>query len=140
MALLKTILLIDDDDTTNFLHKRLFQRLKIADNIVVAVNGERALTYLEQAFKAESTEALPGLIFLDIKMPIMDGFEFLAAYEKLPLSKVKSIPIYMLTSSVSSADVNRLKKHQVVTSHVAKPLTQEKLDLLLANLPVTNPY
>lgn len=134
MPLLKTVLLIDDDDTTNFLHKRLLQRLKISENIVVTGNGEEALTYLQQAALPGTTHQLPDLILLDIKMPIMDGFEFLAAYEKSPLLKEINIPIYMLTSSVSPTDLNRLKNFKLVTGHVTKPLTEEKIKQFLPDL------
>ncbi len=138
MALLKTILLIDDDDTTNFLHKRLLQRLQVTEQIVVAGNGEAALAYLQQTTQPNPTHSLPDLIFLDIKMPVMDGFEFLAAYEKLPLAQANYIPIYMLSTSVSPTDRDRLKKYASVTSYLAKPLTEDKVNQLLSNLPGCN--
>ena len=133
MALLQTILLIDDDETTNFLHKRLLQRLQVAGQVIVTTNGEDALNYLQQT--ALPSPSLPDLIFLDIKMPVMDGFEFLDAYEKSPLFKEKFIPIYMLTTSVSPTDFDRLKKYPMVTDYLAKPLTEDKVNQLLINLP-----
>ena len=77
----QTILLVEDDETTNFLHRRLLNRMAAADNIAQAGNGEEAINYLRTL--AAGPGHTPLLILLDIKMPVMDGFEFLEAFEKM---------------------------------------------------------
>lgn len=124
MRLLNTVLLIDDDDTTNYLNQRLIKQLKIARNIQVATNGEEGIQYLkDHCLQPPDTASCPELIFLDIKMPVMDGFEFLDAYYHLqPRATVPSV-IIMLTSSASRLDLNRLQRYPTVVKFLNKPLT-----------------
>ncbi|AKQ46663.1 response regulator receiver protein [Rufibacter radiotolerans] len=122
MKRLNLILLVDDDETTNYLNKRLLTRLEIADHIEVATNGEEALQFLKDAIA--KGEPLPELIFLDIKMPVMDGFEFLEQYHQLPETAQNSMVVMMLTSSASFYDLERLKKYRAVQRHISKPLEE----------------
>ena len=123
---LNLILLVDDDDTTNHVNKRLLTRLNIAHEIKTFSNGQEAILYLNEscgpAKKPENT--CPDLIFLDIKMPVMDGFSFLEAYENAQLDIDDPIIIMMLTSSASFYDLERLKSFQKVKKHLAKSLTE----------------
>ncbi|KAA5549193.1 response regulator [Adhaeribacter rhizoryzae] len=126
MRPLDLILLIDDDETTNHVNLRTLKRTNIAKDIKIFMNGEQALHYLK-AIAAQTgsatSEEYPDLIFLDIKMPIMDGFEFLDAYQELHAHYQIPAKIMMLTSSASFYDLNRLEKYDVVKRHFAKPLT-----------------
>jgi CheY-like chemotaxis protein len=119
---LDLILLIDDDETTNYVNKRLLTRLNVAKEIKVMSNGKEALTYLQNA-AAGSGEKNPDLIFLDIKMPVMDGFSFLEAYEENKLGSSNQVIILMLTSSASFYDLERLKDYTKVKRHISKALT-----------------
>ena len=120
--ILDLIMLVDDDDTTNHVNKRLLTRLNAAKEIKVMTNGEEALTYLQNA-TAGNGEIIPNLIFLDIKMPVMDGFTFLEAYENQDLGSNKPAIILMLTSSASFYDLERLKNFKKVKRHISKALT-----------------
>ncbi|GAB2544816.1 response regulator [Rufibacter soli] len=122
MKRLNLILLVDDDETTNYLNKRLLTRMDMADRIEVAANGEEALQFLKNAITQK--EPLPELMFLDIKMPVMDGFEFLDQYHQLPQEAQKCMVVMMLTSSASFYDLERLKKYQAVQRHISKPLEE----------------
>lgn len=124
MKPLKTILLIDDDETTNYLNHRLLSRMDIAEDIRVVTNGEEALDYLTRSFQEQEGYPLPDLIFVDIKMSVMDGFEFLEAYEKLDGSQKDRIVMLMLTSSASFYDLERLKNFPEVRKHYSKPLAE----------------
>jgi CheY-like chemotaxis protein len=119
---LDLILLIDDDETTNYVNKRLLTRLNVAKEIKVMSNGKEALTYLQNA-AAGNGEKNPDLIFLDIKMPVMDGFSFLEAYEENKLGSSNQVIILMLTSSASFYDLERLKDYTKVKRHISKALT-----------------
>ena len=121
MKKLNCILLIDDDEEDNEYHQIVINRAGVTDTIKVAENGEEALRLLKEA-----GEALPELIFLDINMPRMNGWEFLAEYKKLGLKK-KQIIILMLTTSINPADIERAKKIEEVTGYQVKPLTTDML-------------
>src|SRR5688572_10056858 len=98
--MLDLVLLVDDDDTTNYLNKRLLTDMKVAKEILVLKNGREALDYLSKACDSQLDGALkcPDLIFLDIKMPMMDGFEFLEEYQRKGLDAGNHVIILMLTS------------------------------------------
>jgi len=124
--LLDLILLVDDDETTNHVNKRLLSRLNIAHEIKVLENGQQALDYLKIACGPDKVRGTicPDLIFLDIKMPVMDGFTFLEAYEQTQLDQQNPIIIMMLTSSASFYDLERLKQFEKVKRHLSKALTE----------------
>src|ERR1700761_5241318 len=125
MKKLNSILLVDDDDEDNEYHQIIINRMKAADKIYVAENGEEAIAFL----KKENQE-LPELIFLDINMPRMNGWEFLAEYKKLSLSK-KQIIILMLTTSVNPADMEKAKKIEEISGFRVKPLTASMMKEIL---------
>ncbi|HSI91289.1 MAG TPA: response regulator [Adhaeribacter sp.] len=123
---LNLILLVDDDDTTNFVNTRLLTNMNIAEEIVSVRNGEEALTFLKEACSETPKPgvACPDLIFLDIKMPVLDGFGFLEQYEEAGLSRLDHIIIMMLTSSASFYDLEKLKQYKKVKKHLPKALTE----------------
>ena len=126
MRPLDLVVLIDDDETTNHVNLRTLKRTNIAKEVKIFMNGEQALLYLKSIAESRSSgvsERYPDLIFLDIKMPIMDGFEFLEAYQELNAQHYIPTQIMMLTSSASFYDLNRLEKYAVVKRHFPKPLT-----------------
>ena len=125
MANLSSIMLVDDDTTTNFLNQMLIQRLGVAKHLVIAENGAEALQTLHQTCVPLSASC-PNLILLDMKMPIMNGIEFLEAYAQLPFHKKQSIVVVMLTTSMLPSDMERVKQLPVA-GILNKPLTKEKL-------------
>jgi CheY-like chemotaxis protein len=124
MKSVNTILLIDDDDTTNYLNHRLLSRMQAAEDIRVVTNGEEALHYLHKAFAEDEEYPRPDMILVDIKMSVMDGFEFLEEYQKFSDSDKKKIVMLMLTSSASFYDLEKLKQFPEVRQHYSKPLNE----------------
>ncbi|GAB3580390.1 response regulator [Hymenobacter daeguensis] len=125
MPKLTSVLLVDDDPTNNFLNERLLKRLDVADHILVAVNGQEALTVLHQ------TALPPALILLDIQMPIMNGIEFLEAYQLLPPAQRQGTTVVVLTTSMDTRDLTRLEALPAA-GRINKPLTAEKIEAVLA--------
>jgi len=122
---LNCILLIDDDEPTNFLNKLTLEQSGCARQIRIAQSGREALEYLQQ------TTTRPDLIFLDINMPAMDGWEFLERYRSLPAARKADIVLIMLTTSLNPDDEKRTRSIPEVAGFENKPLTQEQLDSLL---------
>jgi CheY-like chemotaxis protein len=123
--MLSSILLVDDDATTNFLNQTLVKRAKVADHVLVAENGRVALQVLEATCTPGSAEC-PSLILLDVNMPVMNGIEFLEAYQQRPQAQQQATIIVLLTTTVLARDLERL--HQMPIHGVLdKPLTTAKL-------------
>lgn len=124
LPILDLVLLVDDDDTTNYLNRRLLNEMNIAKEVLVLKNGQEAIDYLEKFCKADSSNKCPDLIFLDIKMPVMDGFSFLDEYKRRGLDESDHVIIMMLTSSASFYDLERMKNYSKVKKHFSKALTR----------------
>lgn len=115
-----SIFLVDDDPINNLINKRLLGKVEIAKNIYEFLEGSEALTLLE---KTPSDQEV--LIFLDINMPVMNGWEFLDAYlEKFQERKDK---IVILSSSIDFQDRQKSMEYEVVLGFLEKPLTMDKI-------------
>ena len=124
MQKLDCILLVDDDEITNFVHESVILDLDAAQKIVTAHNGQEALDIIRQG--GPWPDDCPTLIFLDINMPVMNGFEFLEAYQQLEEKRRQSIIVVMLTSSLNPGDIQHAEEAGVA-DFVSKPLTPSKL-------------
>ena len=134
MRKLSGILLIDDDETTNFLNQRLLDRLDVTDHVHTFVNGKQAFDYLYNVsnnnYDAQSRDYFkPELIFLDINMPVMDGFELLDLYDRLSPTFREGIVMVVLTTSTHPQDTDAVEKYSA--EYITKPLTVSKLSKLL---------
>jgi CheY-like chemotaxis protein len=126
---LNCILLIDDDEAINFVHKRVINKLNCTEKIVTVQNGQEALEYLQSDDKGESPH--PDIIFLDINMPIMNGWDFLEEYQKLKKDEKGKVVLLMLTSSLNPDDLDRASKIPEVDGFRNKPLSTEMLEVIL---------
>lgn len=133
MKRLNAILLIDDNETSNFLNERLLRRLNLTDHILVLSNGKQALDYLENLSRQGGQADLkPELILLDINMPVLDGFEFLELFQQLDARFRQGIHIAMLSTSNHPQDTGKASTFQA--HYLTKPLTIEKVEALLFRL------
>lgn len=129
MPKLSSVLLVDDDTTTNFLNELLLKRLELTDHLLVAHNGAEALALLGERAQQPEVSA-PALILLDVNMPVMNGLEFLEAFRQLPLARQQASTIVMLTTSLDGRDLARMRELPIA-GLVSKPLTAEKLHTIL---------
>jgi CheY-like chemotaxis protein len=124
---LSSILLVDDDKTTNFLNQLLLNDLGVAQQVLTAENGQEALRIIQE--QCESNDC-PTLILLDVNMPVMNGFEFLEAYQELSFSRKQSTIVIMLTTSLHPRDVKRLTG-MPIQGFLNKPLTKAMIQELM---------
>ena len=130
MAAISCTLLVDDDDTTNFLNQTLLQRMAVSDQVLVAVNGQQALDLLHQHCELPASPTCPALILLDMKMPRMNGFEFLQAYAQRPERENPTVVIIMLTTSLNPKDVEQMQGLPIA-GYLTKLLTRDKVNQVL---------
>lgn len=121
-AMFNCILLIDDDKVTNHLHTIIIKDTGIAERVEVRNNGRDGLAFLQEAHWNGN---VPQLVFVDLKMPVMDGFGFVDAYRQLPVPQNET-RIVMLTTSSNPKDVSRMQEMGITEYH-EKPLTEEIL-------------
>jgi CheY-like chemotaxis protein len=128
---LRSVVLIDDNETTIFLNNRLLTRLEVADNVLTFSRAEQAFDAL---WGTETTGApahgVPELVFVDLKMPGMDGFEFLQRFNALPETVRQQTVLTVLTTSMHAADTARVAQYPNI-EYLSKPLTEEKMSKLL---------
>jgi CheY-like chemotaxis protein len=119
------VMLVDDNDTDNFISKRIIELTKFAKRTEIKNSGKSALQYLES--EQNNDINLPDLIFLDINMPIVDGFVFLYEFEKFPDNIKKKCKVIILSSSDNKRDIDKIVNNNYVIKFITKPLTDEVL-------------
>ena len=127
-----SVMLIDDNEIDNLINQKMIEAADIAEHIYTHTGAKSAIEFLKNVSKLPniSEEVLPDVIFLDIDMPLMDGFQFLDEFEKLSEQTRNKCKIVMLTSSINPQDVNKSKKYSYVKEYINKPLSQESLEKL----------
>jgi CheY-like chemotaxis protein len=123
----ESVLLIDDNDIDNFINQRIITSYYFANSVIVKNSAIGALEHLKK-----SSDELPNIIFLDLNMPIMDGFGFLDEFHKLITAdeKYKQCKIIVLSSSMSPDDINKASINPYVLKYINKPLTESYLEAI----------
>jgi CheY-like chemotaxis protein len=127
-------MVIDDDEPTNFFTRIILEEADCSNHIRTVQSGQEALDYLTQSEKQGADPDLfpsPDLIFLDINMPAMNGWEFLEEYRKLSIAPLHKIIMVMLTTSLFPEDKAKAGRSPEISGFEHKPLTVEKLEKIL---------
>ncbi|TGL35713.1 response regulator [Leptospira perdikensis] len=119
------ICVIDDDKIYQFTTKKIISNAGIKGDVLVFSDAENALDFFHT--EVQNKDQLPDIIFLDINMPFMDGWQFLDAFEKIRPQFPKSIEVFLVSSSVDIADTDRAAKIPIISGYIFKPFTKEKL-------------
>ncbi|WP_259068514.1 response regulator [Mucilaginibacter sp. X4EP1] len=119
----KTCLLIDDNYIDNFVTRKILEGSNFVDEIIVVRSATDAINSLRDG------SIKPDVIFLDVRMPLMGGFEFLDEYDKIDIDK-NAIKIFMLSSSLDPLDMRKSTDNKYITQFIHKPLTQKALEEL----------
>lgn len=129
---MKRVWLIDDDEVFVFLTKKLITASEQEVSLETYINGQDAIDRLREI--ADDEAALPDLILLDLNMPVMDGWEFLNAYQEVEFSNPDKIQLYIVTSSISPYEVERAKQIPAVQEFIVKPMVKQKFVELISAL------
>ncbi len=131
MKSIDLVLLVDDNDTDNFISKRIIEITKFAERVEVKSSGKGALDYLRE--HQNNPIQIPSIIFLDINMPIVDGFVFLYEFEKFNELVKNKCKVIILSSSDNKRDIDKIVNNNHVIKFITKPLTEMALDEIRLN-------
>ena len=125
------VLLIDDSEIDNYINKAIISKSTRITDVVVKTSGVKALDYLKEI--EENPDEFPDIIFLDIRMPEMDGYEFIENYKGLPEEAKAKCRVFVLSSSINPKDLERSESYGEIEKHLAKPLAHHNIEELLRN-------
>lgn len=128
----ETAMLIDDSEIDNFINLKMLEGSNFSERIYVHTNGKSAIEFLKNIERMETKERslFPNVIFLDLNMPIMDGYQFADEFEKISSSLKSKTKIFILTTSLNPTDIEKAKKYAQIVRYLNKPLTSEVINSL----------
>ncbi|WP_047247108.1 response regulator [Maribacter thermophilus] len=124
--------IIDDDPIFIYGTKRIMKDVDFCDSILVYNNGQEAYDGLREI--SDQGKKVPPIIFLDLNMPIMNGWEFLDMFTKVPSNSSENTVIYIISSSVDPRDLERVKNYKSVHNYILKPITPNDLENVLNDI------
>lgn len=125
--MLDTILFVDDDPITLMLCKKVISKAAFSDQIITAQNGEEAINLFHTLLN-NTEETVPKLIFLDLNMPVMGGWEFLAEFSKPTFEQFHDIKVIVLSSTIDPEDLEKIKEFPMVMDFLPKPISLSMLN------------
>ncbi|MEI7508475.1 MAG: response regulator [Flavobacterium sp.] len=124
----QTVFLIDDDHVIQYLNRHIMQSVFFCKNIIEAYNGLDALEYYKKLEHSKNISIdMPEIIFLDLNMPLMDGWEFYEIFKKKYPEYLEKTKIIFLTSSINPEEKKRALKNKNIVAFISKPLTEKIL-------------
>ncbi|MFD2586583.1 response regulator [Croceitalea marina] len=129
MKKINSACIIDDDDIFIYGTRRFMEEVSFCEDIIVFKNGKEAIDGMEN-YLAEGKN-LPEIIFLDINMPIMNGWDFLEEFTKIPNLNKDKVQLYIVSSSVDPFDLQRAKQFELVYKYILKPILPKQLNEIL---------
>jgi CheY-like chemotaxis protein len=128
MSKIELACIIDDDTIYVNLIKKIIETRKLCENLLIFNNGKQSLDYFEALLENLSEDKIPEIIFLDLNMPVMDGWEFLKRFTEIKNKFGKVITLYIVSSSINPHDINRAKSLPSVEGYLVKPVNIAELE------------
>ncbi|CAM4388898.1 response regulator [Zobellia nedashkovskayae] len=119
--MINSIVLVDDNTTTNYIHETYLKRVNCAANILSFTKGKSALEHLS------NLKMFPELIFVDINMPTMDVWEFMDVYEEIDMSLKINTRVIILTTSIAPSDKEKMEQYKQIDAMMYKPLNESAI-------------
>lgn len=133
------VLCIDDDQITLVLCDLVIKKAGFAAEVLTAMNGKEGINWFSNHFKTKADRSLaPKIIFLDLNMPVMNGWDFLHEYEMKYADRLPETRVVIVSSTVNPEDFSRANRHELVIDFIHKPMTTEGLIDLMSNEHVAN--
>ncbi len=126
------VMIVDDDALVFFLSTKLINAISIPTKLIQCTDGMEAISYFKDNIAVP--DQLPDVVFLDLSMPIMDGWEFLDEYRTIMSDLTKPNRLYVLSSSVSPHDMERAKQYDFVRDFIVKPLSRDLTTKILTEV------
>jgi CheY-like chemotaxis protein len=131
MTKLDTICIIDDDNIYTMLLKKTISKFDVCDRVESFNNGKIAFESLKQRIE-EGGATLPDVIFLDVNMPVLDGWMFVEEFYKIYNKSLKKVQIYVVSSSIAVEDRNKAKSNPNIQDYLVKPISGSTLQEIVA--------
>lgn len=125
MKKINTFCIIDDDDIYQFTTSVLLKKTDLVNKIILFSNGLKAINFFKE--ELGNIENIPDILFLDVNMPVMDGWEFLEEYLLIKPMIPKTVIIYMVSSSVDEKDVLKAKSISTLSGYLVKPISSKNI-------------
>lgn len=122
--------IIDDDGMYIRLLKKIIKARKLCDNLLIFNNGKESIDYFEAILKNLHEEEVPDIMFIDLNMPIMDGWEFIERFTKIENKFNKLISLYIVSSSINPVDIDRAKSLSNIKDYLVKPVRITELETI----------
>lgn len=133
--MLEQILCIDDDPIALLLSKKVIAKAAFSDEVITAQNGEEALSYFNSLkYNTIKPVKKPQLIFLDLNMPVMGGWEFLDHFTASDYDEFNSASVIVLSSTINPEDLDKAKKYPIIIDFLSKPITIQMLEYLKSRI------
>ena len=123
---MKKLIFIDDNPMDHFILKRILNKHQLEYEVMCTANAAEVISFLEQ--NKRDVDKLPDVILVDLYMPALNGWHFLSNMQRLCPDLVKSVRVYILSSSINPEDIEHAKQYSCVRSFIFKPITQDVLE------------
>ncbi|MBQ0733970.1 response regulator [Aquimarina celericrescens] len=128
---IESVCIIDDDSIYINLVSKIIELRKLSETVIVFNNGKEAMDFFQESLEKNEKPEVPQVIFLDINMPVMDGWEFLREFSKIKNKLSDKINLYVVSSSIDSRDIERAKSIDVVSDYLTKPIKIDDFERIL---------
>ncbi|WP_062061307.1 response regulator [Aquimarina longa] len=125
------ICIIDDDSIYINLVSKIIEVKKLSETIIIFRNGKEAMDFFLKSIERDTEDQIPQVIFLDLNMPVMDGWEFLKEFSKIKNKISEKIDLYVVSSSIDSRDIERAKSIDLVSDYLSKPVRIDDFEKIL---------